>query len=154
MSKLAKNPKSYAIGRSKFEPGRLDTLIRCAAEGFWRKDCCVAAGITPQTLIKWLSDASEPDAPADLVEFAQAFHDAENETKRIALDSYRKHMPHDWRAAESWLEKRFPKEFGRRSTIEVDATVSPGSARNDDLSALTIEERKTMLALQRKARGE
>lgn len=122
------------------------------AKGNYQETACYLAGVSPSTFYNWkvLAErvaAGETDENADLLlEFLESIKKAEAkaEAKRIALID--KQAADDWRAAAWYLERRYPKRWGRSDRLNVEASGPDGGAIplettiRPDLSNLSLEE--------------
>jgi len=93
---------------------RLLTVIRLGA---YRNAACDFAGIAPETLRIWLR-RGEAEAAGPYREFYKALKEAEAAACIKALGTIRIAMEQNWQAAAWFLERKRPKEWGRRERHE------------------------------------
>lgn len=113
----------------------LDYIVNAIGLGVPRKFAAQAAGISERTLHQCLAKGRELlDEDGEIVEalepgltddqrlyarLAQGVEKADGQAVAYAIGVVRKHMPDNWQAAMTWLERRHPGHFARR--IEIDA---------------------------------
>lgn len=132
------------MGRpSKLNDDRRDRIIRAVRAGNYREAAARAAGIAPSTLYAWLErGAAEETGP--YYEFSEALQRAEAEAEVFAVATIRKAMPDDWRAAVTYLERRYPSRWRKNSSTELTGKnggpIQTHSQHRIDMSSLSDEE--------------
>lgn len=135
--------------KSKLTPELLDRLVQLVANGNYIETACGACGITSASYYKWLRKGEEfyamfhnaygHDAEVDeeiliamvkediitehqamCVRFVEALNKASSESEAYAVLTVRKAFGDDWKAAMTFLERRFPQRWRRRTGIEVE----------------------------------
>ncbi len=111
----------------------------CAAleEGLSRRAACRAAGISHTTFYEWIK------APDVLDSVTRAEDAAQEKMERIIIAA----APKDWRAAQVYLERRRPEEWGRRQRLDhtsapITVTLTSKDQRQMDLEAEREAERE------------
>jgi hypothetical protein len=99
---------------------RVVTLLNAISLGNSRTDAAAFAGIHRDTLYDWLQNPT----------FSDALEKAEAEAKvRAVSHIIRAAQGGTWQAAAWWLERRYPKEFGRREQVDVQLDVQKMAER-------------------------
>ena len=82
---------------------------------------CIAAGISDQTLANWRLRGEGGEEPflGFLVALKKAEAEIEAEMAAVVVDQGRKGQ---WLASMTYLERRFPKRWGRQERIEIEET--------------------------------
>lgn len=118
-------------------------LVEKVRFGLFFKDACILAGVPIPTFERWMqrgeaSDPEDPDEPYH--SFAQAVRRAEAEAIEAATLALQAHWEKDWRAAEKFLARKRPKEWGEpkgdapASTGATVVFVMPPNGRDDPSS--------------------
>ncbi len=118
----------------------LEILIDAVSQGVPLRTACLAAGVSRSTLYRWTK--------ADSI--ARRIRKARMEGKLFHLRNIREHSKTDWRASAWILERMYPKEFGRRTIIEM-----PRRDSDDDVfvRVLTPEEAREIALARARAAG-
>ena len=117
-------------------------LVKALKDGYWREGACIKAGISKASFYSWLKQGEEAAEkieqllikdikPEDIesnltdndlkyLEFLYAIQEAEIEIAGLAIKSVKKGFDSKdgWRAAISFLERRFPKQFAKTEKFE------------------------------------
>ena len=117
-------------------------LVKALKEGYWREAACIKAGISKASFYSWIKTAEEitsdigkrlennetreeieetlEDNDLIFLEFLDAIQQAELKIAGDAIKSVKKGFDtkDGWRAAISFLERRFPKQFGKTEKFE------------------------------------
>lgn len=109
-----------------------DAIVRAITLGAPREMAAQAAGVDPTTFYRWVAIGAEfldldDEAIADLEpkqqrlrQFCQDVKRADAQAVVFAVELVADAMPKDWKAAMTWLERRYPGEWGRRVEVKVD----------------------------------
>lgn len=102
---------------TKKTPSSTERIIAAIRLGATYVLAAQAGGISYDTLRDWLKrgDAGEEG----FVDFSEAVRRAEIECLNEMLESIRRGAKRDWRAADSFISRRWPSEFGARSKLEL-----------------------------------
>jgi hypothetical protein len=88
-----------------------EKLFEALREGSTRRAACAHAGICEDTLANWLKSFSG---------FSDRLTREEGLAEKAMADAlFRSAKTGDWRAAESWLKRRRPAEWGDKATAEI-----------------------------------
>jgi hypothetical protein len=128
---------------TKLTRDRHERMVQMLRAGNYRDAAARAAGIAPSTLYSWLERGSNEQL-GPYHEFAAAVQQAEAEAEVYAVAIIRRAMSDDWRAAATYLERRHPERWRRRSTTELTGKdggpITTESEHRLDLSTLTDDE--------------
>lgn len=128
-----------------------DAIINAVAVGVPRKFAAQAAGVSETALHRALKNGREILARVeggiverdDLTEndelyasFAEGVEKADGQAVSYAVAIVRQHMPKNWPAAMTWLERRHPAFFARRVEVDTD----PGDREPTPLDPATAAE--------------
>lgn len=80
---------------------------------------CKYAGITERTGYNWLAKGRAAKSGQHF-QFVQAVEKASGDAEVGTLAVLKQAMPKSWQAAAWWLERRFPKKWGRRTFTTVE----------------------------------
>ena len=87
-----------------------------------------AAGVPYNTVRDWLSRGrGNDDRPATqpFAAFAAAVDEAGEHAVREAFDAlYKAGLAGEWRALEAWLRLMYPRQYGKRITLQVDEVMA------------------------------
>jgi len=99
------------------EPARIGRLIDFLRAGHYRDTAAVLAGLTSRSVRGWMEAAENGDgrfdAVANAIRIAEA--QAEDESLRDVRSAGRD--PRFWAASMTWLERKYPDRYGRRTEI-------------------------------------
>jgi hypothetical protein len=126
--------------------------IRC---GNYAATAARSAGIGERTYYTWLKRGeSVAKADAPFRQFRQAIKKAEGEAEVHAVALVRQAMPDDWKAAMTWLERRFPERWRRREAVEVSGAETVAleiDLKNDAKASQLAHELLALLPVRREA---
>lgn len=90
---------------------RKDNIIILLRGGCDVTTACKASGVkSTDTFYRWLKEDEE---------FAERFKEAEGSALAYHTLNIRNHAKGDWKASAWWLERRYPKVYGRREKVEL-----------------------------------
>lgn len=134
---------------SKFSPDVAARVIQALRGGNYRNVAAAYAGIHYTTLRKWLIDAEKPDAPQELIDFANAVEKAEADAEVADLALIRRAaQDKDWRAAAWIRERRSPERWGRRDATKVEVSGPAGGPVQVDVGGVVAGDVLAIVALQ------
>ena len=134
--------------KSKLTPEIQDTICNWLKLGYYQEDAAVMAGIAPSTYYDWLKKGAEEDSKQDEIkalgsgesplpaikedsdielvyiysEFSEAVARARAEAEGAHIKNIRRAADNGtWQASAWFLERSFPKKWGKRSTLDIDA---------------------------------
>ncbi len=126
--------------------------------GAYQKEAAMYAGVSENTLCRWLrtgrADIANGDEETECATFVTEFEAAEaNAVIRALTVIHRAAAEGDWKAAVSWLSRRHPGRWGEHGRMDV--TVTPVDPESIELAQL-IREAKAKQAAdeERLRRGE
>lgn len=143
-------PAKTSTGRpTSLTPELQDRIIDLCKVGVDKSSICDALDLSEHTLRYWLSRADDDIEPYRT--FRARFREAENQQKVWALRILEKAANADpvkaWKAAAFILEKRWPKEFGTQSQIDLNVNNQQAEV---DLSKLSDEEIEVLANVRKK----
>lgn len=123
------------IPGSKMTPALVDIFCRLVAMGNYYRAVCNAVGITYETFNIWMRLGrvnSDPTNPYR--QFYDKVMEANARAEVFAVQQWRNHFEHDYRAARDFLARRFPDRWASRHyvSLAVDREVEKilGNLRN------------------------
>ena len=117
----AVTPLPASGGRpSKLTPKVLEDIVKWLKLGYYQEDAAVMAGISKSTFYGWLKKAEDGDDR--FLEFSDAVKKARAEAEGAHIKNIRKAADNGtWQASAWFLERSFPKKWGKRSTLDIEA---------------------------------
>lgn len=103
--------------KSKLTDEVANAICESIRRGNYAQVAARAAGISPPTYYSWLSRGEQAKS-GKYVEFLDAIKEAEAEAEHRAVKVVADAMPSDWKAAMTYLERRYPDRWGRRERHE------------------------------------
>lgn len=114
------------IGRKPTIKEKAPLIIESLRIGNTNRGAAYSAGVCQDTFYRWLSQGQkdkEDGFETDFSEFYDGVNAAIEAAKSYALECWRKHMPDDWRAAMSYLERRDRDNYAPKQVLDVAQTV-------------------------------
>lgn len=106
---------------TKFSQERAEKLLQAVRSGNHLSVAARFAGISYDTLKRWVLKADEPGAPEELREFAESLERARAESEVIALAKIQRAASEGaWQASAWFLERSWPERWGRRETNRIE----------------------------------
>src|SRR5580658_5839288 len=134
------------IGRpTKLTPDIQEKILTVIKLGAYRTAACDFAGISPETLRNWMR-RGENEGEGPYVEFAAAIKQAEASACLKALGTIRTAMESQWQAAAWFLERKRPKEWGKRERHELTGKDGGPIRTQVRLGELSPHDRRARLA--------
>jgi hypothetical protein len=95
-------------------------IVESIRSGSYAETAARSAGVSRRTYQRWL-ERGESDAAADrpFRAFRAQVRKAEADAELRAVNVIRDAMPNDWRAAMTYLERRYPERWRRREHVDV-----------------------------------
>jgi transposase len=126
-----------------------ERIVGMIEAGSYAEPAARAAGISASTFYSWM-ERGELEEDGIFREFRDAIKRAEAETEVRAVKVVASAMPRSWQAAMTFLERKHPDRWGRRSRAE--PSEQPATNQQPyDFSKLTDDELDTLDDLLRKA---
>jgi hypothetical protein len=116
---------------SKLTPEVQKRLVEAIKAGNYYEAACGFAGIHYSTFREWMIKGEKAKS-GKFREFYEAIKKAENEAEVRMVAQWQQHMPENWQAIATFLERRYPDRWGRNrldvnmkhsGDIEVEITV-------------------------------
>lgn len=98
--------------------GLVDRIAKMAARGYPDSAIARAIGIQPDTLDVWLRRGRD-EARGVYGALARAWDAAQAAAETELVEEWRLHTGRDWRAAQTFLERRWPERWGVRQETKV-----------------------------------
>jgi len=113
--------------KTKLTPELLDRLEKALASGNYVETACAYVGISRAVYYHWLAEAAKPRAKKiyldflDTVERAKAVAEIRNVqiVQAAAQGDAANEQDPDWRAATWFLERAYPRKWGRHERVEL-----------------------------------
>ena len=105
---------------SKRTDERIERILSAIRAGNTIRAACGAGGISVETFASWRR--SDPQLRDDVMA-------AEAAAEFIAVNALRDGFADDWRAAQAWLERRRPEDWGRADRLRLEAATGAGADR-------------------------
>ena len=132
--------------KTKLTPEIQETICNWLKLGYYQEDAAVMAGIAPSTFYDWLKKGAEEDSKQEEIkaltdggtslpaipegsdlevayiysEFSEAVKKARAEAEGAHIRNIRRASDNGvWQASAWWLERSFPKKWGKRSSLEI-----------------------------------
>ena len=109
----------------KFTSRRKSAILRKMREGHYAKTAALTSGITEQTLYNWLKKGEDPERHPGHAAFLEAYRKAEPLAEDRAIEAVRSAFTDDWRAAMTYLERRYPERWAKRQNVDVTSDEQP-----------------------------
>ncbi len=128
-------------------------LVQAIEAGNYYEAACGYAGITYTTFRNWMIKGENAKS-GKYREFFEAITRAETVAEVRMVAQWQQHMPEDYRAIRDFLERRFPDRWGRKDKLQQEISGPNGQPveveMEVDLSCLSDEELRTLVAIQQK----
>ena len=117
------------MGRpTKLTPELQEKIVTHIKNGNYIDDSCMAVGISDECYYNWLRLAEAYDnGNGDRIEEHSVYSDFSAAVKRAQAEAItaivaevRDHVPKEWAAGITILERRFPAKWGRKEAIAID----------------------------------
>ena len=104
---------------SKLTPLVQERIVVAIRSGNYAITAAHYAGISERTFYSWLT-RGEQESSGKYREFRDAVTEAEaaSEAEAVALVRLASHIPQNWAAAMTWLERRYPHRWSRSERQE------------------------------------
>lgn len=148
------------MGRpTKLTEARHKRIVADIRAGNFAQIAAVASGITEQTYYNWLNRGATDlasDDPADHRTIYARFFEAVKRAEAEAEVKQLREMQRDekWQRRAWWLERRFPKRWGQKQSLELSGPDGGPVAVTDNSKAeleAFLDERKDAIAAAQEA---
>lgn len=123
--------------RPKLTPALQKRLVDALVAGNYIETACVYSGVGISTYYKWIEDSNKPNARKDLIEFREAVERARAEAEVRNVVVINEIAKTNYQAAAWWLERSFPKRWGRQQSVELTGS---GASLN-----VTVDAREAVM---------
>jgi hypothetical protein len=96
-------------------PERFGRFLSAVDQGMSRKGAANMCGMAQQTFYRWQLNAEQGQPPYE--QLFQLLSFAESRIEMNMLASWTRAAATDWKAAQAYLERRFPQEWGARPQV-------------------------------------
>ena len=112
---------------TKLTPAVHDAIVASLRAGAYIETAAAAAGVSASTVHAWLRRAEDhpDDCGSPFLEFLEAVERARAEAELEAISVIRDAAPRSWQAAAWYLERSYPKRWGRQAPKPVDGAGVP-----------------------------
>lgn len=108
------------MGRpSKLTPEVQERICQAIRAGNYYEAACAYAGIDYSTFRRWIIKGEKAKS-GRYHNFCEAIKRAEHEAEVRLVAMWQKHMPENWQAIATFLERRYPDRWGRRMDVKQD----------------------------------
>lgn len=127
--------ENYSTGGeklSKLVKETTETLLDAVASGVHLETAAKSVGLHPKTVRRWISRAEEDieaNRSSEYVTFLAELYKAESLIESSAVASWSRYFEGeqgDWRAIATYLERRFPDRWGKKSEVHHSGQVVHG----------------------------
>lgn len=106
------------MGRpSKLTPEVQEKICNAIRAGNYYEAACAYAGIDYSTFRRWMVQGEKAKS-GKYREFYEAVKKAEYEAEIRLVAMWQKHMPDNWQAIATFLERRYPERWARRLDVK------------------------------------
>lgn len=121
---------------TKLTPETHKAIVDMVKAGCYAETAARQAGIDPATYYRWMADGDK-QTTGIYHEFRESVKNAEAHGEAYAVLQVRSQMAGDWKAAMTYLERKFPERWGRRGT-SIAATASMPLPQGGDPVTFTL----------------
>ncbi len=102
---------------TKLTPAVHASIVENLRAGAYIETAAAAAGVSASTVHAWLRRAEDhpEDCGSPFLEFLEAVEKARAEAELDAIRTIREAAPRSWQAAAWYLERSYPKRWGRQA---------------------------------------
>ena len=104
---------------SKLTPEVQERICQAIRAGNYYEAACAYAGIDYSTFRRWIVKGEKAKS-GKYHNFCEAIKRAEHEAEVRMVAQWQKHMPENWQAIATFLERRYPDRWGRRMDVRQD----------------------------------
>jgi len=95
----------------------MQRFITAIKAGNYQNAACAYAGIGETTILRWMELGRKSNSPKEYKDLVAAVEQAELEAEANAVLQWRIHMKTDYRAIRDFMERRYPRRWGRTEKI-------------------------------------
>jgi hypothetical protein len=154
--------KTRKSGRpSKLTPEIQEKIVSAIRAGNFASVAATYAGVGERAFFRWM-EKGEAASSGKYRQFWQAVRSAESEAEVRAVATIQRHVPDRWQAAMTYLERKFPNRWGRRSRMDVTSggervggvlvVPAPSSAEAWSAAVLELKQHQELCEAETSAR--
>jgi hypothetical protein len=102
---------------SKLTPEVEKKIIDAIRTGNYYEAACAYAGINYTTFYRWM-EKGEKAKSGKFCKFCKAVKQAEGDAEARIVYQWASKTPEDWRAAQAFLERRYPERWGKKDIVK------------------------------------
>ena len=107
-------------------------LVEAISQGNYYEAACSYAGITYATFRNWMNEGAEA-TEGEYFDFFDTIKKAESEAELRMVKEWQKHVPNNWQAIATFMERRYPDRWGRKERRDVNVSGEMGIKIIDDV---------------------
>ena len=107
---------------TKCTPELTEKICEYLASGCYVCTACQLVGIGTSTLQEWQTKGAAGEEP--YAAFTAAIKEAEAKAEARAVALVQKAMVDDWKAAMTWMERKFPDRWSRGERREISGSIN------------------------------
>lgn len=137
MAKRSKTANPNTNRKTILTPELIEGITKKITEGMYVTDACATFGIGKDSWYDWMKKAKrEPDIYPLCVRFSESIMKAQADCKAYFIEKLKNASVVEWKAAAWYLERRFPKEYGKREQLDISGV----DAEADNLKVKTEQD--------------
>ena len=119
---------------SKLTAEVTDKLVKAISQGNYYDAACSYAGIAYSTFREWMNRGEQEDG-TEYSDFMEAIKKAESAAELRLVQEWQKHIPNNWQAIATFMERRYPDKWGRRERRDINISGEMGVSIIDDIKS-------------------
>ena len=109
-----------------------DKLVKAISQGNYYEAACSYAGITYATFRNWMNEG-EQATEGEYFDFFDTIKKAEAAAELRMVQEWQKHIPNNWQAIATFMERRYPDRWGKRDRQDINLQGELGIKIVDDV---------------------
>ena len=109
-----------------------DKLVKAISQGNYYEAACSYAGIDYATFRRWMVKAEEEES-GEYCDFCEVIKKAEAAAELRMVQEWQKHVPNNWQAIATFMERRYPDRWGKRDRQDINLQGELGIKIVDDV---------------------
>jgi len=105
--------------KTKLTPEVQEKLLNVIRMGNYYEAACAYVGIDFSTFYRWMEKGKKSKS-GKFCNFCKAIKKAEGDAEARIVAQWISKAPEDWRAAQAFLERRYPERWGKKETHVVE----------------------------------
>jgi len=94
-------------------------IVQAISQGNYYEAACSYAAISYQTLRNW-KEQGESDGNGEYFDFFESIKKAEAQAELRLVQEWQKHIPNNWQAIATFLERRYPDRWSKRERVALE----------------------------------